>query len=260
MRYLAIVASVAATVMAGCSDAASQSTDNRAELDRRFETMFSEARNDPELGSGLNTLAATFPADFERFKREAHYRFVSTGDGAQTVYIAQSVIGQVVAREMPNIGRAPDDYLINYAIVVRDAYRVVGEHDPAVCNQIASGMVPDTTKMNIESARAFSRSLAAVLQAAAASRARPVERQLGPPSPAEIDLYVTALSKTDITASEAALIDDPRLIAQADPVTSCRVRRILMDGVINLPPATASRFVAGMLTQNVTERARLATQ
>jgi hypothetical protein len=50
------------------------------------------------------------------------------------------------------------------------------------------------------------------------------------------------------------------LIAQADPVTSCRVRRILMDGVVNLPPPTASRFVAAMLNQNVAERARLAAQ
>lgn len=263
MKNFFIVGVATAAILVGCgsqteakSSEGSQTSAAQLERERAFDEMFAAARNDPDLGSGLNMLASTFPADFERFRQDAHDRFVSGGDGAQMTYVARTVIGQVVAREMPSIGRAPDDYLINYAYATRDAYRVIGDHNPEVCNMIASGVMPEGRSMDIATVRAFSRTFEALLQAAAASRVRPVERQLGPPSSADIDLYVEALSRTDITAADAALIDDPQLIAQADPVTSCRVRRILMDGVINLPPATASRFVASMLKQNVSARTR----
>jgi hypothetical protein len=231
---------------------ASQSHRASPQQEAEFERFFQLLRRGDYLVA-LNALEAHFPEDFDLLKDEIRITFLQ---GALPIEIVSSrtVLGRVVTREMSAIVHAPDDYLIDYLIANRDTYATAAEHMPELCNQISSGVFTLSEPPAPELSRALARTAASLIQAAAASRVRRVEREFGPLSESEFDLWVREMVRLGMTAEDAALIDDPSLMATASPVRTCQIRQLIIDAALALPSRTSARFSAGMLSSTMAQR------
>ncbi len=247
MRRLKIAPLVAVIWLAFSSHDDAQRGAEPRTADADFETAFAAARQDPDWGEAIDTLALSFPADFARFRDLAYARSLSAEPGFKISSVTQTFIAAVVDRELPNIAQAPDADLIRFAYAARDAYRIGAERDPALCIRLDAGALRNDEPVNSAAIGAYAQWLRALLLAAAAGRAAPVERDLGPPSEVERNLWAAAFAQTDMTAAEATLLDDPSDISEAAPVAVCRFSRVVMDGLLIVPPEIAARGLAVML-------------
>lgn len=223
-----------------------------ADDEAAFETMFEGLRRGA-FRPALNALETEFPEDFEALKREIRDAFHNGRSPSEIVW-SRTALGRVVIREMPAILRAPDDYLIDYLIANRDAYAIAARDMPELCNQISAGVFRFAGPPSPELARAMSRNTASLIHAAAASRVRPVERDLGPLTEEELTRWIEEMVQLGMTAEDAELIDNPSAMAAADPAQTCRIRQMLIDAALELPAPTAARFSAGMLSTTIAQR------